>query len=168
MSKALIKIAYKQVIDIFSTGSFAQSVFDISYDEFLLEIQAYIPDNILKFSDITKANPRAHGLHKKIHLAIEELVAGLNNVIPDLVDTLGCPGIGFESYEVTLIESDISNKAAHQLIITYISNFLTLLKTAGEYLVLSEENMISTAKPFETFTLRLQPGMSVCAYQEIL
>ncbi len=44
MNKALIKIAYKQIIDASSQTSFEKNVYNASYKEFLLKSQAYNPD----------------------------------------------------------------------------------------------------------------------------
>lgn len=167
MSKALVKLAYRQVIESDSTGGFAKSVFDISYDEFLLEIQSFKPNQLFTFSEILKVNAKANSLHNKITFAIEELVRSLNNVIPDLNDNLNFEGIGFETYHVTLLESDIREKKAHKVAIIYVSNELTLIDTIGDYLILADDHVFGVKASHETFTLQLKPGISICSYQEI-
>ena len=167
MGKALVKIAYRQVIDSNSTGWFAKRVFDVSFDEFLLEIQPFKPDKLCMYSEVLKVNARANSLHNKITFAIEDLVRSLNNVIPELNDNLNFEGISFETYHVTLLESDIRDRDAHKVVIIYISNELTLVDTIGDYLILTDDHVPGAKTAHETFTLQLKSGISICSYQRI-
>ena len=50
MSKALIKITYRQVIDAASTGNLERNILSASYNEFLLKSQAYNTEANTKLS----------------------------------------------------------------------------------------------------------------------
>jgi len=82
MTKALIKIAYRQVIDATSEGSFEKDVFEDSYQEFLLQSQAYNRDNNFRsFGELKSNNPKANSLHYKVGFSIGLFIRSLQNKI---------------------------------------------------------------------------------------
>jgi hypothetical protein len=160
MTKAIIKLTYKQVIDASSTGDFEKNVLFASYQEFLLKSQAYNPGDKLKtFSEMKNNDGRANLLHYKLSFVIGYFIETLKNKIPALTDTLG-NSITFEVPKFELIESDVTTMAAHKVAINYITTELTLLNTIGEYLVLSAGN------GEETFTIKMQAGLAITSYQQ--
>nr|WP_067058877.1 hypothetical protein [Mucilaginibacter sp. L294] len=160
MTKAIIKLTYKQVIDASSTGDFEKNVLFASYQEFLLKSQAYNPGNKLKtFSEMKNNDGRANSLHYKLSFVIGYFIETLKNKIPVVTDTLG-NNITFEVPKFELIESDVTSIAAHKVAINYITGDLTLLNTIGEYLVLTAGN------GQETFTLKMQDGLAITSYQQ--
>ncbi|MCO5937245.1 hypothetical protein NAF17_16990 [Mucilaginibacter sp. RB4R14] len=160
MSKAIIKLTYKQVIDAASGTDFEKNVLFASYQEFLLKSQAYNPDNRLKtFSEMKNNDGRANSLHYKLSFAIGYFIEMLKNKIPALSDNLG-NSITFEVPKFELIESDTTTMAAHKVALNYITGELALLNTFGEYMVLG------TCDSEETFTIKLQDGLSISSYRE--
>jgi hypothetical protein len=161
MTKAVIKLTYKQVIDASSTGDFEKSVLLASYQEFLQKSQAYNPGNKLKtFSEMKNNDGRAKLLHYKLSFVIGYYIETLKNRIPVVTDTLG-NSITFEVPKFELIESDITDMAAHKVAINYITAELTLLNTIGEYLILTAGN------GEETFTIKMQDGLAITSYQQV-
>ncbi|MBD1387126.1 hypothetical protein IDJ75_17700 [Mucilaginibacter rigui] len=160
MTKAIIKLTYKQVIDASSTGDFEKNVLFASYQEFLLKSQAYNPGNKLTtFSEMKNNDGRANLLHYKLSFVIGYFIETLKNKIPVVTDTLG-NSITFEVPKFELIESDVTTMAAHKVAINYITTELTLLNIIGEYLVLSAGN------GEETFTIKMQDGLAITSYQQ--
>src|SRR5438876_9251225 len=105
MAKALIKIAYRQVIDASSTGSFEKKIFHDSYAEFLLKIQAYNPGKkFSKFSEIVANDGRANSLHYKCSFAVLHHIEELKNKIPGLQDNAGRMTIPFAGPEFKVLE----------------------------------------------------------------
>jgi hypothetical protein len=117
MTKAIIKLTYKQVIDASSTGDFEKNVLFASYQEFLLKSQAYNPGNKLKtFSEMKNNDGRANSLHYKLSFVIGYFIETMKNKIPVVTDTLG-NSITFEVPKFELIESDVTTMAAHKVAI---------------------------------------------------
>lgn len=161
MTKAVIKLTYKQVIDASSTGDFEKNVLLASYQEFLHKSQAYNPGNKLKtFSEMKNNDGRAKLLHYKLSFVIGYFIETLKNKIPVITDTLG-NSVNFEVPKFELIESDVTSMAAHKVAINYITTGLTLLNTIGEYLVLT------TGNGEETFTIKMQDGLAITSYQQV-
>ncbi len=137
MKTAIIKIAFRQIIDASGTTDFEQKVLSVSYDEFLLKSQAYnIESKFKTFSEMKRADGRANSLHYKSGFGASALVESLNNIIPGLQDTLGKP-IHFETYQFEIIESDITDINLHKVAIIYFTSSLTLFDNFGNHLILA-------------------------------
>jgi len=167
MAKALIKLAYRQVIDINSESDFEKNVFHASYQEFLLKSQAYNPEQKFKtFAALKQHDGRANSLHYKLGFAVGNFIGTLNNTIPLLCDNAG-RGLKFEVPRFELIASDITNKTDHKIAINYCTGIFTLLNIAGEYLVLAAGDA-TDQQTVETFTLKMQPELSIVFYKDLL
>ena len=161
MAKTVIKLTYRQVIDASSTGDFEKNILSASYQEFLSKSEVYNPGNKLKtFSEMKNNDGRANLLHYKLSFVIGYFIETLKNKIPVLTDNLG-NSVTFEVPKFELIESDVTTMAAHKVAINYITPELTLLNTIGEYLVLT------AGSGEETFTIKMQNGLSISSYQQI-
>jgi hypothetical protein len=170
MSKALIKLAYRQVIDVNSTNELEKKIFQDSYAEFLLKIQAYNPGNKFStFSEIVANDGRANSLHYKCSFAVLHHIETLSNKIPGLQDTAGRIAIPFALPEFKVLESSIHDKSLHKMAVIYITDEFTLLDSFGEYLLLSiGDQSESISDPgLETFTLKMQANLSIINYKEI-
>jgi hypothetical protein len=167
MAKALIKFAYRQVIDINSESNFEKSIFNATYQEFLIKSQAYnIEHKFDTFSEMKQNDGRANSLHYKLSFAALHLLHSLDNRIPGLRDNAG-RRLLFESPKFELVGSSITEKASHQIAVNYCTGVYTLMSVAGEYLVLAEGD-VSDREMADTFTLKMQPELSVIFYKELL
>jgi hypothetical protein len=163
MATAFIKLVYKQIIDASSTGSFERNVFQATYHEFKLKSQAYNQaEKFTTFSELKANDGRANSLHYKISFAAEYFIEGLKNQMPGLVDNIGNP-VNFDVAMFELIESDLTNKDAHQLAVSYSTGILTLCDIVGEYLILAKGEVVAN-QTAETFTLKLQPNLSIAEF----
>jgi len=170
MPKALIKLAWKQVIDSSSVGSWEQRIFHDSYNEFLLKSQAYDPEKkFSRFSEILANDGRANSLHYKLSFAVLHHIDKLNKKIPGLMDEAGRANILFEIPEFKLLESNINDRSAHKIAIIYTTGFFSLLENFGEYLLLTAAGMRQQEnnEPVESFVIKMQPGLSIINYQEL-
>lgn len=163
MTKARLKLAWYQVIDASVTSVFEQRIFHDSYAEFQLKIQAYSRGHALtRFSSIVAFDGRANSLHYKTSFGVLHHMEALNKQIPGLQDTTGKHNIPFAASEFKILESDTLDQMQHRVAITYITDTFTLLNSFGEYLVLATDE-----DALESFTVRMQPGLSIVAYQNI-
>jgi len=166
MAKALIKLAYRQVIDALSTSDFEKKIFHTSYEEFLLKSQAYNMEGKFKTFDQIKANDgRANSLHYKLAIAVTHFIDALGNQIPELEDQLGNP-VKFEVPEFKLLASDLTNKMAHEIAITYVTGELTLVTIINNYLVLACGDQRENSGPANTFTIKIQPNLAIVQFEE--
>ena len=171
MSKALIKIVYRQVIDAKAETAFEKQVLKASYEEFLLKSQAYNREGEIKTFSAMKANDgRANSLHYKSGFAVDGYINLLQKKIPVLLDCTG-QNIVFDAYRFEVLESDTGNPAVHTVAIWYYTETLTLLDQLGNHLLLvygDKTEELSRSQPVENcFMLPLQVGMSVVEYSPI-
>jgi len=169
MPKALIKIAYKQVIDSSSKTIFEKNILHASYEEYKMKQQAYNADGgITTFTALKAKDGRANSLHYKSGFAVGGLIEALKNNITVLQDNAE-PVFVFEMYRFEVLESDITNALLHKVAVHYISATLTLFEIIGDYLLLAKGDMTTanTTEPAETFLVKVQPGMTIVSYKEI-
>jgi hypothetical protein len=170
MAKALIKLAYRQIIDVNAAGDFEKKIFHDSYAEFLLKIQAYNPGNKFStFSEIVAGDGRANSLHYKCSFAVLHHIETLKNKIPGLQDNAGRIMIPFALPEFKVLESSIVDKSLHRVAIIYITSVFTLLDSFGEWLVLAawDQSETTTSPDMETLTVKMQENLSIVSYSEI-
>lgn len=167
MSTSFIKLSYRQVIDHHSTGGFEKKVFDDSYSELQLQAQRYNKDNqFTSFHAIVGNDPKANSLHYKVGFAVGLYVQELNRQIPGLWDTQQSIAIPFSEHQLEVIASDLADKSQHVVAITYTTEAITYIGTAGEYLILSFEDpgKVPPGTWINTFLLPLQPELTISGY----
>lgn len=161
---SLIKIAYRQIIDSNSTGDFARNIFNDSFNEFYLQSQAYNPARQWKtFSEIIQHNLKANSLHYKVGFAVGLYIQALKNTIPGLEDLLG-RSVSFESFQFEILHSDITDKSAHKVALTYFMPIVELLAMTGNFIVVSKPASEQEMKA--VVTLQLRSGLSIVEWQE--
>ncbi|SDF00269.1 hypothetical protein SAMN05216464_111245 [Mucilaginibacter pineti] len=161
---ALIKLAYKQIIDASAQGEFEKRVFHASYQEFLLKMQTYNPDRKFKtFTELKAHDGRANSLHYKLSFAVGHFFEMLNGRIPELKDNLGNQ-LKFEIPQFELMESDIDDRSAHKLAIIYTTGTLNLLNQLAEFMILADGDATDKAAQ-DTFIVKMQSNLSIISYQ---
>ncbi|MBW4890019.1 hypothetical protein KXQ82_09840 [Mucilaginibacter sp. HMF5004] len=167
MATALIKLAYRHIIDASAKTDFDRKVFHTTYQEFLMKSQTYNMERKFSTFDEMKSNDgRANSLHYKLAIAANHHVEELKNVMPALHDHMGNT-LKFETPDFKLLASDIADINAHKVAINFITPQLTLFNTISECMILAVGEHRTTSTPVDTFMLTLQPGLSVISYQEI-
>ena len=168
MPTAIIQLSFTQIISASSQTDFEKNILRLSYQEYKMKSQAYDPDGaVTTFSALKAKDGRANSLHYKTGFAIGGLVEGLKNIIPNLSDTGGQP-VRFEAFRFEVLESHISDQLLHKVAIHYITDWLMMLQTIGDTLLLSKNKELEdiSRKPVETFMLKMQEGLSIIQYQE--
>ncbi|POY35291.1 hypothetical protein C3K47_16030 [Solitalea longa] len=167
MSKAFIKLAYKQVIHSGSVTPFEQAVFNDTYAELLMQVQVYNPQKLFNnWAELTTAVPKAaQNVPYKTAFSIGLYVKELTNVIPGLTDNLDQANIPFANYKFEIIDSHFENRQKHKVSITYLTATFTLLTSFGEYLVLSTNTASTAGTSTDTIVIKMQPGLSVVSYE---
>ncbi len=167
MATALVKLAYRHIIDASATTDFDRKVFHTTYQEFLMKSQTYNMERKFSTFDEMKTNDgRANSLHYKLAIAATHHIEELKNVMPVLQDNMGDP-IKFETPDFKLLASSITDISAHKVAINFITPQLTLLNTIGNYMVLTVGDHSVANEPVATFMMEMQPGLTVCEYLDI-
>lgn len=162
MPEALIKLAFKQTIDIHAVTPVAQEIFHKSYAEFQVQQQSFSKGQPLyTWTEIKNAFPKAHpALPYKVSFSISGTMQRLGGKIPGLTDVLGTQEIPYAQYVFELVESDTRDRGAHLVNLVFVTGELTLFRVIGNQLLLSLDGEPST------LLLKMQPGLSIVRYVE--
>jgi hypothetical protein len=170
MKNCLITISFKQIIDATMQGWFEKGVINSSYEEFVLKSQLYNPEMKFKtFLEMKTNNPKADSLNYKCGFPLIPFINLLKNEIPGLKNN-NYEHIKFRTHQFEIINSDITNKLAHTVSITYFTEQLSLIDSFGDYLLLAYGNKFSEneSKQIEnTILLKIGVMVSIASYQSI-
>ncbi|GEP97969.1 hypothetical protein [Chitinophaga cymbidii] len=158
MKKAIVKIAFRQIIDANASGTFERDVWRDSYQEYLVQVQSFDRERQYPTWDALRtAIPKANvNVQYKTAFAIGLYVQGLQNKIPGAITASG-QSISFENYQFEILASDVRNPNIHAVSITYTTPPLELLDAFGAWLLLRRET--------EVFMAEIQPGLSIVHYE---
>ncbi len=137
MALASINLSVKQYFNFMCRTDFERRVFHDTYKEFQKRSKIYSLDQSLHtFSQMQQANEKAITLNQKLQYAVMNTIAALEHKMPALNDLENHP-ILFDFAELHIYTSDLLNKAAHVVSITYTSPKLILHEIVGDLLILS-------------------------------
>lgn len=135
---------------------FERRIFHDTYKEFQKKSKIYSLDHHLHtFSQMQQADGKASTLHQKLQYAIINSIAALNHKMPVLNDLEDRPML-FDWAELHLCSSDLLNKGAHVVSITYTSPKLILHEMIGDLMILSYEG-----KENETLMVKVTENLIV-------
>lgn len=141
MSKRIITLCYRKIIDVNSTGLWERLVFNDTYTEFLVQVQNYDHEGKHStFSHLLQHNPEAAKLNFLVSSACTGYLNRLNEKIPDIYNILGQQFLTFKSFHFEIINSDIHNSSFHQVAINFYTESLVWHETVGHYLLVSDKN----------------------------
>ncbi|HKO78941.1 MAG TPA: hypothetical protein VJU78_01035 [Chitinophagaceae bacterium] len=167
MAKKIIRLCYRKVIDASSSKTWEKYVFDSTYAEFLMQSQYYNQEKkYSSFGELIRNVPDAEKLHFLVSAAMVGYLKQLDGVIPDILNNLGKHFLKFTDYRFEIINSDIKNKASHQVAINFFSESMTWHDTVDNYLLLSILNIEKNEDGILTHLVQLQPFLSIYSLKE--
>lgn len=155
MNDRIITLCYRKIVDSKSNGSWDKLVFDDSFFEFRLQAQFYNQEKKYNtYVQLVQHVPSSSKLPFLVSAAITGYIQQLNERIPDIPDSLGKQFLVFKAYQFEIINSNINNKADHQVAVNFYSEPLIWHDTIGDQLLVSvADNNDSEIKP-DLFQLR--------------
>lgn len=168
MKKKIIRFCYRKIIDESSGGAWEKLVFGSSYTEFRMQAQLYNPGNRYKtFGEILLKNAAAERLHFLVSASMTGYLQQLGGKIPGGQDNLGRHFLKFSQYRFEIINSNIEDKAAHQVAINFFSEPMYWHDTIGNHFLVSEVAAPVTADSILlTNLVQLQPFLGVYSVKE--
>ena len=157
-----ITLCYRKIIDANSSRPWDKLVFEDTYREFRMQAQYFNQENKYRsFGELLHHAPGADKLHFLVSGAVRGYLQQLNNVVPDVVNNVGKYFLKFDKFQFEIINSDVLDKARHQVAINFYTEPLVWHATIGEYLLVAPPQ----AEPGELLTqlFRLQPYLTIHA-----
>ncbi|NCD68418.1 hypothetical protein [Mucilaginibacter agri] len=141
MAKSVITLCYRKIIDGSCTKPWDKLVFEASYMEFKMQAQNFSAGTSYNsYAQLLASVPNVNRLAGLVTPAITGYVSQLNNVMPDLLNNIGKRFIKFNDFQLEIINSDINDKAKHQIAVNFFSAPLIWHKTISNLLLVSEFN----------------------------
>ncbi|MGZ8556781.1 MAG: hypothetical protein ACXWWC_00530 [Chitinophagaceae bacterium] len=168
MTKKIIQLCYRKVIDASSQKTWNRLVFESTYKEFLMQVQLYNQEKKYNtFGDLIHQVPGAEKLHFLVSAAIVGYLQQLGGTMPDILNNLGKHFLHFNKYRFEIINSDIKNRAVHQVAINFFSEPLVWHDTIENYLLISPVNGEKNDDGLLTNMVQLQPFLSIYSLKTI-
>ncbi|MCX2573421.1 hypothetical protein [Pedobacter sandarakinus] len=164
MALAYINLSAKQYFNFMCTTAFERRIFHDSYSAFQLQAQRYVKTpSTHTFEHMLTTNPGAASLHQQLNTAVANTINGLKNKAPIICNTDNEP-LFFDVADFEIHSSDLLNKAAHVVAITYTTPILVLHDIVGDCLVLSyqAENTID-----HTFMVNFNQELKIKRYRNL-
>lgn len=167
MSKKIIRLCYRKVIDASSQKVWDQYIFDSTYKEFLMQSQFYNQEKKFStFAEMLHHVPGAEKLHFLVSAAVTGYLQQLNGIIPDILNNLGKHFLLFENYRFEIINSDIKNKESHQVAINFFSKPLQWHDSINGHLLVSPADAATASDGLLTDMAQVQPFLSIYSLKE--
>lgn len=167
MSKKIIRLCYRKVIDASAKQVWDRYVFDASYAEFLMQAQFYNQEKkYTRFSELLLHAPNADKLHFLVSAAVVGYLQQLNDTMPDISNNLGSLCIPFKNFRFEIIESDIRKKDSHRVAINFFSEPLIWHSTIGTALLVSKADDPEGPHGVLTHQLPVHPFLSIYSIKE--
>jgi hypothetical protein len=162
MANKIIRLCYRKVIDASSQKAWDKYVFESSYTEFKMQAQLYNQQKKYNsFGELLQHAPGADKLHFLVSGAVVGYLQQLDGTIPDILNSLGKHFLKFTNYRFEIINSDIQNKASHQVAINFFSEPLVWHDTINNHLLVSPVNAKATEDGVLTDMLELPSFLSI-------
>ncbi|WP_115375620.1 hypothetical protein [Adhaeribacter pallidiroseus] len=164
MANRIITLCYRKIIQSTAVKPWEKLVFEDSYAEFKMQAQLYNPEKKYRsFAELMQHAPGAEQLHFLVSAAIIGYVQQLNQIVPDILNTLGKHFLQFDHFQFEIINSDIQDKSKHQVAINFYSEPLVWHDTVHQYLLVSDKRAIGQITL--THLLALQPYLTIYSLQ---
>lgn len=167
MSKKVITLCYRKIIDAGNTSPWDKFVYEDSFAEFKMQAQFYNQEQqFTTFAEMLLNVPDAEKLHFLVSAAITGYLRQLNGIVPDILDNLGRRFLTFENFKFEIINSDINDPEKHKVAVNFFSKPLIWHYTIGNLLLVSQFKEIGEDETF-TNLFELQPFVSIHSIKNI-
>ncbi|MCD8739943.1 hypothetical protein LT679_04970 [Mucilaginibacter roseus] len=138
MYNRIIRICYRKIIDGAASKAWDRLVFDDSYTEYRMQVQNFErAAQYPLYTDLLKYNPEVIKMNHMVSGAVMGYLQLLNNIMPDVLNTLGRRFLKFNQFKFEIINSHLENKEKHRISITFYSEPVYWLDTIGQNLLLT-------------------------------
>jgi hypothetical protein len=162
MVKQHIRLLYRKIIDAHSRKTWEQHVFEDSYTELLMQAQYF--DQEKKYStlgELLTYVPGAEKLHFLVSPSVMPHRLPLNGKVPDILNATGQHFLPFKNFRFEIINSNIRQKAQHQVAINFLSEPVTWYNTIGNQLLVTLNDTPDEEGRILTELLTLQPFLNI-------
>ncbi len=168
MQQKFIRISYTKKINSSNTALWDQFVFNISWQELLMQSQFYNQQQQhTTFRQLVQQVPSAEKLHFLVSTSVVGYLKQLNGIVPDVLNKRGMPFLLFNDFKFEIIDSDLNDQSKHEVQLIFFSDPVIWHETIGDTLLISNPNEPLTKDGALTHLLQLQPALDIYSYKTI-
>lgn len=171
MAKAVIRLCYRKIIDVTSSGRWDKLVFEATHKEFFMQAQQFDQQKkYTTFNEIIANVPKSEALHYLVSTAIAGYLRELEGIIPDVRNQFDKPFLTFRNFKFEILTSHTRDKNQHKIAIYFYSDPVTWLETFGKTLIVTtgdETVALQKGMALHTEMIEASAQLSICSYQEI-
>lgn len=158
-----IQFTYCQHINSNVTTAWEKHIFEETYNEFLIQSAVFQPEDVKldSFKELLKHNNSAFQLNSLLTTRIVPSVELLQKNIFSVPDNLNTNYLQFVYFNVSIIQSSITDKKKHYITINYVSKPYYLIDCINNYYLITTE--IADKSIIETQMLSCQKNLSISA-----
>lgn len=165
MTKGLIQLCYRKIIDADSQKVWDKYVFEDTYMEFFMQAQKYNQEGKYRtFQEISENVPAAKNLTYLVSTAAFNYIRQLKDIVPDIANVYGKLCLPFNRFKFEIIHSDVKDKASHKVAIYFYSEPLTWIDTLDGKLLIAygdKREAINLGEEVETEMITFQPFLNI-------
>lgn len=170
MPQGQVRFAFRIVINQHSRTDWEKYIWESTYQEFLMQSQLFNEKAapLFTFKEILSKNEKAEQLHFLVSMAAHPYILQWKGKIYHLGDNLGNNFMPFSQYKMDIIDSNIKDKNAHEIGITFFTPLMSLIDIwEGYYLISLDENLDTLSEGVQTLMFKLQARLSVTFYKPL-
>lgn len=163
-----IRFCYRKVIDVNARSGWDRAVFDATHLEFYMQAQRLDPEG--KYATFTKLSEHisdAQHLHYLVSSAAIGYIRKLNDIIPDVQNTLGLTCLPFHDFRFEILASHVEDKTQHRIAILFYSDPVIWLETIGTNILIAKEDQsesLRSGNQAETDLILMSSFLSISHY----
>lgn len=165
MAERTIILCYRKLIDANSATAWEKMLWQDSYKEFKMQFQLYNQEKKYhQLSEVIDSVKGAGQLHFLVSAAAVGYIRQLDEMVPDILNSLGVPFLHFGQFRFEILCADDRDIASYKIAIWFYCKPLTWHNTIANYLLVSEQKP-AQAVVMETNMVAMQPALGIHSIQ---
>lgn len=138
--------------------------------EFKMQAQNFSAGtNYTSYAELIRNFPNAQRLPAMVTPSVTGYVQQLENIMPDILNTLGRRFLKFNAFQFEIINSDINDREKHTVAVNFFSEPLIWHDTIDNYLLVSiYDDKADTEGEVLTNLFQLQPYLNIHSVKNII
>ena len=169
MTKGIIRLSYRKIIDASSRKPWDRFVFDDTWQEFFMQAQFYNQaQQHTTYQTLLEQVPEAAKLPYLTSRAAIGYIRQLNEIIPDIQNSFGKLCLPFTQFTFDIIHAHLQQKDEFRIAILFQSEPLTWIDTIDDRLLIAygdQRAVVQEGQAIETDLIALQPYLSLSSFQ---
>ncbi|MDQ6480308.1 hypothetical protein [Dyadobacter sp. LHD-138] len=165
MTKGLIQLCYRKIIDADAQKVWDKYVFEDTWMEFFMQAQTYNQEGQYNtFQEITENVPAASNLNYLVSTAAINYIRQLKDIVPDIVNVYGKLCLPFNRFRFEIIHADLKDKDGYKIAVYFYSEPVTWIDTLDGKLLIAygdQRENLQSGTEVETEMIALQPYLNI-------